>query len=103
MRVLRDAVGVEGRYGGVGKLALTALIAVIPLRSAHAYIDPNSAGPLYQFLFPMLVAIASGIAASRRALKRLWSRVVARITGARTEPAGSDAEPHVVSDALGEE
>jgi hypothetical protein len=88
--VSRHAIGIDASYEGILKLALTALIAVMPLRSAHAYIDPNSAGPLYQFLFPMLVAIASGIAASRRLLKRLWGQVVARVAGARTEPASTD-------------
>ena len=94
MRVLGHGVGINAHYAGMGKLALTALLALMPLRSVHAYIDPNAAGPLYQFLFPMLVAIASAIAASRRLLKRLWSRVAARITGAHPEPAGSDSERH---------
>jgi hypothetical protein len=92
MRVLRCGVWINARYGGMGKLALIALIAVMPLRSVYAYVDPNSAGPLYQFLFPMLVAIAAAIAAVRRVLKRLWRWAVARITGVRAEPAQSDAE-----------
>jgi len=68
----------------IGKLAVICLVAVWPLRAAHAYVDPNSAGPLYQLLFPMLIAIGSVIAAGRRALRRAWNRIVASIV--RTGP-----------------
>jgi amino acid transporter len=73
-----------------GLLALVAVLVVAPLRPAHAYVDPNSVGPLYQFLFPALIAIASAFAALRRQLARLWSRVVdtvvAAVRGERQPP-----------------
>lgn len=80
---------VKVRNRVIGTLVLSALIAVIPKRVARAYVDPNSAGPLYQMLFPMLVAIASAIAAGRRILRRLWDRFVTRIKG---RPAESPVE-----------
>jgi Mg2+/Co2+ transporter CorB len=56
--------------------------------TAQAYVDPNSVGPIYQFLFPLLVAIASLFGAFKRALKRMWNRLL----GVReAEPA---AEAH---------
>lgn len=65
---------------------LVAAVALAPWREAHAYIDPNSAGPLYQFLFPFLIAAASALAAARRYIARLWSRLVhAVVTAMRGE------------------
>lgn len=78
-------------YGCAWRLVIVAFIALMPLQSAQAYIDPNSAGPLYQFLFPMLVAIASAIAAARRVLKRVWGRLVSYIAGTRSESRGSNS------------
>jgi len=77
--------------GFVWKLVVASFIALMPLRSAQAYIDPNSAGPLYQFLFPMLVAVASAFAVSRRVLKKLWRRVVRYIAGTRSDSLGSNS------------
>lgn len=66
---------------------LTALVACVPLQSAFAYIDPNSAGSLYQLLFPLLIAIGSAFAALRRvivhAVSRLASVVAAAVRGER--------------------
>lgn len=87
LQVSHARVEIQSRYCVIGRLAVIALISVWPLRSAHAYVDPNTAGPLYQFLFPMVVAIASVIAAGRRALRRLWNRLVARFMGTRPETA----------------
>ena len=74
----------------VGLLLLTALLTALPVRQAHAYIDPNAAGPLYQLLFPLLIAIGSAIAMLRRAIARAWSRVtsavVAVVRGQRSDP-----------------
>lgn len=78
-------------YDRAWKLVIACFIALMPLRSAQAYIDPNAAGPLYQFLFPMLVAIASAIAAARRVLKRVWGRLVSYIAGTRSESRGSNS------------
>ncbi len=66
--------------GGFG--VLLALLLLVPLRPAHAYVDPNSLGPLYQFLFPLFIAIASALTALRRQLARLWNRVVGTVVAA---------------------
>ena len=59
-----------------------AVLALAPWREARAYIDPNSAGPLYQFLFPFLIAAASALAALRRYIARLWNRLVQAVFSA---------------------
>ena len=66
----------------MGTLALAAFVAFLPLQSAHAYIDPNSAGPLYQLLFPLFIAIASTLTALRRYIGSLWSRLTSAVTSA---------------------
>lgn len=66
--------------GGIGMLLVLLLLA--PLRPAHAYVDPNSVGSLYQFLFPLFIAVASAFAALRRQLARLWTRVVDTVVAA---------------------
>lgn len=67
-----------------------ALLMLAPWRPAHAYIDPNSAGPLYQFLFPFLIAAVSALTALRRYVARLWHRLVqAVVTAVRGERAES--------------
>lgn len=66
--------------GGIG--VLSALLIMAPVRPAHAYVDPNSVGSLYQFLFPLFIAIASTLAALRRQLVRLWNRVVDTVVAA---------------------
>lgn len=71
-------------------IILLALLAMAPWRSAHAYIDPNTAGPIYQFLFPFLIAVASALTALRRYIARLWQRLVHAVEnvmrGQRTRP-----------------
>jgi hypothetical protein len=73
----------------IGMVAAIALLACVPLRPAYAYIDPNSAGALYQFLFPLLIAIGSAFAFLRRAIVRactkLASAVVAVVRRDRTK------------------
>jgi amino acid transporter len=59
----------------IGMAAVVAVLTCLPMRSAYAYIDPNSAGALYQFLFPLLVAIGSAFAFLRRTIVRACSRV----------------------------
>jgi hypothetical protein len=61
---------------------LLVLLVLAPLRPAHAYVDPNSLGPLYQFLFPLFIAIASALTALRRQLARLWNRVIDTVVAA---------------------
>jgi hypothetical protein len=59
-----------------GILLLTAMVALIPQRAAHAYVDPNSVGPIFQFLFPLFVAVASAFAFLKRSLLKIWRRVL---------------------------
>lgn len=59
----------------IGMAAVVAVLTCIPLRPAYAYIDPNSAGALYQFLFPLLIAIGSAFAFLRRAIVRACTKV----------------------------
>ena len=59
----------------IGMAAVVAVLTCLPMRSAYAYIDPNSAGALYQFLFPLLVAIGSAFAFLRRTIVRACTRV----------------------------
>lgn len=74
----------------VAAVLLVAALALAPWREAHAYIDPNSAGPLYQFLFPFLIAAVSALAALRRYIARLCSRFFqAVVTAVRGERAPS--------------
>jgi len=77
-------------------LVFAGFLSVIPLQSAQAYIDPNSAGALYQFLFPLLIAAAGMFAALRRHIARLCSRligaVVTAVRGERPRPQ-SEREP----------
>ena len=40
----------------IGMAAGVAVLACMPIKAAYAYIDPNSAGALYQFLFPLIIA-----------------------------------------------
>ena len=62
---------------GSWKLLLPVLVLVIGApRPAHAYIDPNTVGPLYQLLLPMLIAIGSGIAMIRRYIRHFWERSI---------------------------
>ena len=71
----------------IGMVAVVAVLSCMPLRTAYAYIDPNSAGALYQFLFPLLIAIGSAFAFLRRTIVRactkLASVVVAAVRGDR--------------------
>ena len=78
----------RGRVGGgkqallnLGGLALMAILTVAPVHEARAYIDPNSAGPLFQFLFPLLIAITSALAACRRVISQAWRRATTAILG----------------------
>jgi len=82
------------RYQGLWKLVLlVAFLMVAPLRPAHAYLDPNSAGSLYQILFPVLVAIGSAVAMTKRYIKYYWNRVIEACTAAfRRKAANGESE-----------
>jgi hypothetical protein len=81
----------------IGMAAVAAVLACMPLRAAYAYIDPNSAGALYQFLFPLLIAIGSAFAFLRRtivrACTRLASAVVSVVRGGRERKAEQTDRP----------
>ncbi|HET9108138.1 MAG TPA: hypothetical protein VFN79_13220 [Steroidobacteraceae bacterium] len=59
----------------LGMLAVVAVLTCMPMKAAYAYIDPNSAGALYQFLFPLLVAIGSAFAFLRRTIVSAFTRL----------------------------
>jgi hypothetical protein len=65
----------------LGVLAWIALVSLLPWQASYAYIDPGTAGPIYQLLLPLLIAIASGFAAFRRAIKRAWDRLTGLLRG----------------------
>jgi hypothetical protein len=71
----------------IGMVAVIAVLACMPLKAAYAYIDPNSAGAIYQFLFPLLIAIGSAFAFLRRTIVRACAKlthaVVAIVRGDR--------------------
>ncbi|HVS77289.1 MAG TPA: hypothetical protein VHE11_10155 [Steroidobacteraceae bacterium] len=81
----------------IGMIAVVALLACMPMRPAYAYIDPNSAGALYQFLFPLLVAIGSAFAFLRRTIVRACTKlahaVVAIVRGDRDKGAQERRRP----------
>lgn len=81
----------------IGMVAVVAVLACLPLRPAYAYIDPNSAGALYQFLFPLLIAIGSAFAFLRRTIVRACTKVahavVAIVRGDRGKGAQEEGRP----------
>lgn len=78
----------------IGMAAVVAVLSCMPMKAAYAYIDPNSAGALYQFLFPLLIAIGSAFAFLRRvivrACTRLASAVVSVVRGGRPKTGQQD-------------
>jgi hypothetical protein len=58
----------------VGLCALTAAPA------AFAYVDPNSAGVLYQFLFPVVVAVGLAWRWVKQMAKDVWSRITRKVS-----------------------
>jgi len=81
----------------IGMVAVVAMLACVPLRPAYAYIDPNSAGAIYQFLFPLLIAIGSAFAFLRRTIVRACAKlahaVVSIVRGDRGKGAQEDRRP----------
>jgi hypothetical protein len=61
-------------------LLALALLAFGP-REAHAYLDPNVGGWLYQLLFPLLIAIAGAWAALRHKISQFFSALVKKLRG----------------------
>jgi len=81
----------------IGMVAVVAVLACMPMKAAYAYIDPNSAGALYQFLFPLLVAIGSAFAFLRRVIMRACTKVahavVSVVRGGRHQETGQTERP----------
>jgi hypothetical protein len=81
----------------IGMAAVIAVLACMPLRAAYAYIDPNSAGAIYQFLFPLLIAIGSAFAFLRRTIVRACTKVahavVAIVRGGRGKETQGERPP----------
>ncbi len=81
----------------IGMLTVIAVLTCMPMKAAYAYIDPNSAGALYQFLFPLLVAIGSAFAFLRRtivsAFTRLTHALMSVVRGTRRKRAQDAGSP----------
>ena len=81
----------------IGMVAVVAVLACMPLKAAYAYIDPNSAGAIYQFLFPLLIAIGSAFAFLRRTIVRACTKlahaVVSIVRGGRGKAAEENRRP----------
>ena len=60
-------------------LACGLIVLLLP-RDAMAYVDPNAAGLLFQFLFPVIAAIAGWWALFRDKTAALWNRLWKRPT-----------------------
>lgn len=58
---------------------MVALACFAP--QAHAYIDPNVGGWLYQLLFPLLIALAGAWAALRHKIGEFFSTCARRLRG----------------------
>ena len=76
----------------IGMVAVVALLACVPLRPAYAYIDPNSAGAIYQFLFPLLIAIGSAFAFLRRTIVRACTKLAHAVVTIVRGDRGKEAE-----------
>jgi len=50
---------------------LTVVIVQLTVTPAFAYIDPNTGGYVFQFLFPIFAAIAAGYVFFKNQIKRI--------------------------------
>lgn len=60
------------------RLIIGCLLAFGLAREANAYIDPNSAGLLYQIFFPLIVAVTLAWRWVKETVKMLWYKVTRR-------------------------
>jgi len=51
------------------------LVSLFTVKDARAYIDPNSAGLLYQIFFPVVLALTLTWRWIKEMFKQLWTRV----------------------------
>jgi hypothetical protein len=70
------------RFIGPYRAALlhTVLLAIFMVKDAHAYIDPNSAGLLYQIFFPVILAVSLTWRWIKEMFKQLWGKVTRKAT-----------------------
>jgi hypothetical protein len=63
------------------RLLIAGMCAWLLATPAHAYIDPNAGGVLFQLLAPLFAALVGGWIFLRRwiaaSLRRLWQRLLA--------------------------
>ena len=71
-----ESSGQENQCSAYKPLLLAVFLTLGLVQNANAYVDPNSAGPLFQMLFPLFVAVASTLSALRGMIKRAWKRIV---------------------------
>ncbi len=64
-----------GRRSIVSPVALMVVATIAIPRDAHAYVDPNSAGLLYQILFPLMVAATLAWRWIKETVAWLWNRI----------------------------
>jgi hypothetical protein len=70
----------SGIVATMRKSLLLAFMALAFVPSyAHAYIDPNVGGWLYQLLFPLLIAIAGAWAALRHKISEFFAMFARRM------------------------
>jgi hypothetical protein len=62
-----------------------AILALLPVSAAQAYIDPNAGGMLFQLLAPLFAALVGAWLFLRRAITDLARRLWMRLTGRREE------------------
>ena len=62
----------------VKPLIYAASVFLLLEKNAQAYIDPNSAGLLYQIFFPIIVAVTLAWRWVKESLKALWSKLLRR-------------------------
>lgn len=61
------------------KLCLAVAIGIGICMPAHAYVDPNAGGLLFQLLTPIVALATAGLTFARRQLIRLWDLLLERI------------------------
>jgi len=59
-------------------ILLVLLLAVFMAQDARAYIDPNSAGVLYQIFFPVIVAVTLAWRWIKEIAKQVWVKLTRR-------------------------
>ena len=61
------------------KMSLVTAMCIGISMPAHAYVDPNAGGLLFQLLTPIVALAMAGLTFARRQLTRLWDLLLERI------------------------